>query len=192
MLAAYSEQHPAVVIDLEDAISEDAARAVSLGTAELAVIGENTEAGALETFVCHVDELVLLLPKTHPLSSERKVSIEAALAYPIVGLGRATSLMRQVAAGAAAVGASMRIRVQVRSIDSMCRMVAAGLGVAILPRQGAAPHIASMGLKMTPLLGMNTERRLVLAMRSRERLSAPAQAFVELVGRYSARLSKPA
>jgi DNA-binding transcriptional LysR family regulator len=58
LLAAYSTAHLGVKIDLEDALSEDAARAVARGTAELAVIGENTQTDGLQTFVCHSDELI--------------------------------------------------------------------------------------------------------------------------------------
>ena len=180
LLATYSAAHPAVMIDLEDALSEDAARAVASGAAELAVIGDNTPAQGLQTFVCHIDELVLLLPSGHALATGAAVPIEHALALDIVGLGRSTSLMCQVAAAADAAGRSLKIRVQVRSFDVMCRMVAAGMGVAMLPRAGAAPHLRSMGLCVARLSGMHTERRLLLAMRDRACLSPPARAFVEL------------
>lgn len=181
LLAAYSVAHPGVMIDLEDALSEDAARAVARGTAELAVIGENTHAEGLQTFVCHSDELILLLPSAHPLAANASVALEQALDHDFVALGRATSLTRQVSAAADAIGRSLKIRVQVRSFDALCRMVAAGLGVAILPRAGAAPHAASMGLHIARLEGMATQRRLLLAMRDRAALSPPARALVEMI-----------
>jgi DNA-binding transcriptional LysR family regulator len=42
LLAAYAARHPDVRIDLVDMLSEDAVRLVAAGTAELAVIGDNT------------------------------------------------------------------------------------------------------------------------------------------------------
>jgi hypothetical protein len=57
--------------------------------------------------------------------------------------------------------------------------------VAILPRAGAAPHAAALGLQLLQLDGVWTQRRLLLAMRDREALSAPARAFVEMVERRS-------
>jgi len=180
VLATYSATHPAVMLDLEDALSEDAAQAVVTGAAELAVIGANTPAERLQTFVCDVDELVLLVPASHELARAGSVAMREVLALDIVGLARATSLMRQVAAAAATAGRALKIRVQVRSFDAMCRMVAAGLGVAILPRAGAEPHLRSMGLRALHLQGMPTERRLLLAMRDRALLSAPARGFVDL------------
>ena len=48
--------HPDVKIDLEDALSEQAVRALTVGTAEVAIIGDNTPIDGLAT-------LVAILPK---------------------------------------------------------------------------------------------------------------------------------
>ncbi|MDP1902396.1 MAG: LysR family transcriptional regulator [Rubrivivax sp.] len=180
LLANFSAAHPAVRLDLEDALSADAVRAVACGAAELAVIGENTAAEGLQTLVCDRDELMLLLPAGHALAAGDRVAFEDVLAHDLVALGRATALTRQLAAAADLVGRPLKIRVQVRSFDAMCRMVAAGLGVAILPRAGAAPHAGALGLRIKPLTGMRTERTLLLAMRDRAQLSPAALALVQM------------
>ncbi len=183
LLATYSAAHPGVAIDLEDALSEDAARAVASGAAELAVIGENTPVEGLCTLVCDTDELALLVPEDHALAGAATVTLASALAYDFITLNRATSLVRQVAAAAEAAHRPLKIRIQVRSFDAMCHMVAAGLGVAILPRAAAAPHVVGMRLRLVPLEGMQTRRRLLLAMRDRESLSAAALALLHMVER---------
>jgi DNA-binding transcriptional LysR family regulator len=184
LLAAYCKTHPNVVLDLEDAISEDAVRGVLRGAAELAVIGENTAAEGLHTLVCDIDELVLLLPPGHALSSSggsTGVALADLLEHDLVAFGRTTSLTRQLASAAESVQRPLKLRAQVRSFDAMCRMVAAGLGLAVLPRKGALPYAHALGLQISPLKGMPTERRLLLAMRRRDGLSAAAQALVSMV-----------
>jgi DNA-binding transcriptional LysR family regulator len=180
-LAAYSRLHPQVRIDLEDVLSDDAARAVASGATELAVIGENTAVDGLHTLVCDTDALVLMLPAGHALVRRPSVSLDAVMRLDHVALGPATSLTRQVNTAAETVGSSLRVRVLVRSFDAMARMVAAGLGVAVLPSTAAAPHAKALGLVLRPLAGDWTQRRLLLAMRHRATLSAPARAFVDLV-----------
>ncbi|HEU0200789.1 MAG TPA: LysR substrate-binding domain-containing protein [Burkholderiaceae bacterium] len=96
-------------------------------------------------------------------------------------LGRSTSLTRHVSAAAEAIGRTLKVRVQARTFEAICRIVAAGLGLGILPRAGAAPQAAALGLELVRLEGMRTERRLLLVMRDRESLSTSARAFVELV-----------
>lgn len=181
LLAAYCAAYPGITLDLEDALSEDAARAVHSGAAELAVIGENTACDGLEHFVCHVDELVLLTPADHPLADRETVPFAQAIDHDLITLSRATSLVRQISADAEKLGRSLKIRIQVRSFDVMCRMVAAGLGVCIMPRSGAAPHARAMGLHLARLEGVRTERRLLMIMRARANLTPAARALVEMV-----------
>ncbi len=181
LLAAFSQQHPNIAVDLEDVLSEAAAQAVSSGVAELAVIGENTPTEGLHTLVCEVDELVLVTPAAHELARNGRVEFAQALEHDFVGMNRSTSLMRQIVSAASAIGRTPRIRIQVRSFDAMCRMVSAGLGIAILPRWSALPHAPAMGLEIRHLDGLWTRRRLLLAMRDRQSLSEPARDFVSMV-----------
>ncbi len=184
LLARYAQQHPQVVLDLEDRISEDAVRGVARGAAELAIVGDNIGCEGLHTLVAHVDELVLLLPPGHvlqPAAPGGRVALAEVLEHDLVAFARPTSLTRQLAAAAEALRKPLRIRAQIRSFDAMARMVAAGLGLAVLPRQGASPYAQAMGLVIAPLEGLGTERRLLLVMRERAALSAPAEALVRLV-----------
>lgn len=181
VLAAYALRHPDVRIDLEDTLSEEAVRLVAAGTADLAVIGDNTPREGLETFVCDVDEVVLITPAGHPLAGTAPVALERALDYDFVSLSRTASLTRKISAAAEASGRNLRIRVQARSFDAMCRMVAAGLGLTVMPRAGASLYAAALGLEVMALEGFDIERRLLLAMRSRAGLSPAALALVEVI-----------
>lgn len=180
LLAQYAQIHPDVALDLEDALSEEAVRLVAGGTTELAIIGENTPAGSLQTLVCSRDRLVLAVSSAHPLASHTEVSLQEALQYDLIALGRSTSLTRQIAASADLLHCPLKIRTQVRSFDAMLRMVAAGLGVAILPRMGASLYSQALGLRLVAIDGMRSDRLLLLAMRNRATLSMPARSFVDL------------
>jgi DNA-binding transcriptional LysR family regulator len=181
VLAKYAKRYPTVRIELEDMLSEDSVRAVQKGTAELAVIGDNVPCEGLETFPCNVDELVLLVPEGHALAGREAVPVEQALVHDQIALARTASLTRKVIAAAEAVGLTLRIRVQVRSFDSMCRMVARGLGLAVLPSSAAQLYAQALGLTMVKLVGTEVERRLLLAMRQRSQLSSEALALLEMI-----------
>ena len=164
--------------------SEDAVRGVARGTAELAVIGENTAAVGLHTRVCDVDERVLLVPPGHPLApadARQAVGLSDLLNHGLVAFGRTTPLTRQLAAAAETVQRPLRLRAQVRSLDAMGRRLAAGQGLAVLPRRGALPyahaHARALGLRTAPLHGMQTER-LLLALRNHQAPSPAASALV--------------
>jgi len=181
VLARYAAQYPKIRIELEDTLSEDGVRAVQKGTAELAVIGDNVPCDGLETLRCNVDELVLLVPAAHPLAAAGAVAVQDALGHDQVALPRSASLTRKVIGAAEAAGLALRIRVQVRSFDAMCRMVACGLGIAVLPSSSASLYAQALGLVTLRLTGADVDRQLLLAMRQRSALSAPALALVEMI-----------
>jgi DNA-binding transcriptional LysR family regulator len=60
----------------------------------------------------------------------------------------------------------MRLRIQVRSYDAMCQMIAVNLGVGVLPLQACAPQIKAMDLKVIHLEDAWAKRDLLLAMKA--------------------------
>ena len=82
-----------------------------------------------------------------------------------------TLLRRQ----AALLGRLPAHRIEVSSLDAACRIVAAGLGLAILPREAAAPHANAGRLSLVPLLEPWAQRRFVVAMRPEPMRSASAR-----------------
>lgn len=102
----------------------------------------------------------------HVLADLNEVPVAQALACDQIAPARRASLTRKVIAAAEAAGLSLRIRVQARSFDSMCRMVASGLAGAVLPRSAAALNTRALGLVMLRLSGLEVER-LLLALRQR-------------------------
>ena len=127
-------------------LSHEAVRAVISGGAELGVIAENTPAEGLQTVLCEEDELVLIAPAGHPLLGEQPVRLQDVLSHELVGMNMSTSLMRQINGQASLSGQTARLKVQVRGFDTMCKMVAAGVGVAILPHLSALPLAPALGL----------------------------------------------
>lgn len=180
LLARFLADHPSIMVDLEETLSQEAVRAVAVGTTELAIIGENTPLEGLHSMICDVDELALLLPLGHPLARAEKVDFGQAVDLDLVSLSRSTSLTRQIIELAASIGRSLKIRVQVRNFDAVCRMVSAGIGAAIVPRAAGAPHLKAQGLVMVRLSGIPVTRRLLLVMRDPLKLSPPARDFVAL------------
>ena len=59
----------------------------------------------------------------------------------------------------------MQLRIQVRSYDAMCQMIAVNLGIGVLPLQACAPQIKAMGLQAIPLKDAWAKRNLLLAMK---------------------------
>lgn len=180
-LADYLTAHPTTKVDLEEALSDAVVRAVASGAADLGIFADNIPAAGLVTAPCDTDELVLLLPRGHALAGRRRVRFAEAVDYDFIGLERSSSLLRLLGAEAAALGRSLKVRVQVRSFDAMCRMIARGIGIGVLPDTAARPHVASMRLARARLQEPWATRRMLLGHRGLETLAAPARELAEAI-----------
>jgi len=80
------------------------------------------------------EDLVLVLPRRHPLAGTRRVGFAALAAEPFVVYGQGSTLRDVVIAAGAACGFSPRIALEASGNDTVRAFVAAGFGVAILPR----------------------------------------------------------
>ena len=90
------------------------------------------------------DRLGLVVPRGHALARRRSVRFEEAIEHDFVCLSKGTSLAKRLQAETEALGRRLKIRIQVRSFDAMCQMVAAGMGVAVLPRESILPDAAAV------------------------------------------------
>jgi len=76
---------------------------------------------------------------------------------------------------------------QVSSLDAACRLIGAGLGLAILPMDSATPHAGAAGrLALVPLAEPWAVRQFVVVARQAPLVSGAAR---ELVGSLAGRAS---
>lgn len=80
----------------------------------------------------------------------------------------------------AEVGAPLEILCDASQIATVGRMVAAGLGISVLPRLSFR-QIATQGIEYRPLTTPEVERPLGIVMRHRHPLSAAAAALRALI-----------
>jgi DNA-binding transcriptional LysR family regulator len=68
----------------------------------------------------------------------------------------------------------MRLRVQVRSFDAMCHMIAAGLGIGVVPLAACSAQVSVLDLRVVRLKDPWAVRRLLMATKTGEALSPAA------------------
>jgi molybdate transport repressor ModE-like protein len=178
-LAAFLACHPQLSIDLEERLSGDIVDAVTDGAADIGLITDAVDSAALQTFVLRDDPLVLVMARTHALArrlkARRRVGFGEALEHDFIGLAGDSALQRYVAAQAARLGRTMRCKVRLRSFEAVCRLVASGAGVAIVP---AAALRAEHALRVVKLSDAWAERKLLICVRELAALPTYARELV--------------
>ena len=178
-LARFMERYPDIRVETEEQLSGDIVRALFDGLADVGVFADGTPADGLTLMPFRSDELVLVCPRGHPLARRKSTPFSDCLAHDFVGLNRGSSLFEVTTRAAADAGHPLRHRVQVRSFDAMCQMIAAHLGVGVLPLAACQQMLAPRGLKAVRLTDAWAQRRLMMGYATDQPLSAAARLMVE-------------
>jgi DNA-binding transcriptional LysR family regulator len=122
---------------------------------------------------------MVVLPTGHSLAPKRSLRFAEVLDHPLVGIQSGGALDQFLHERAVAVHKALPLRVSVASFDAACRMVEAGLGIAVIPHSAASAYAGARRFVRRPLEEPWAERELsIYALRKTPRL----RAVQELIG----------
>ncbi|MEX3857108.1 DNA-binding transcriptional LysR family regulator [Paraburkholderia youngii] len=181
-VAAFGRAFPDVSIELEEENSADVLRIVDEHGADFGICNPVAGSEAFEQVPYRQDRLAVLVPGGHRLASAARVSFDDLLHDSFVGLRSESALTRLLAQQAASAGRQLDVRMRVSSLDALCRMVHAGLGIAIVPEPVGLLYVNTLDVRLLPLADAWAERHLIIIFKAREQLSASAAALVSFLG----------
>ena len=182
-LSAFLAAHPQVSIDLEERLSDEIVAAVADGSADVGIVAATVELAGLEVLPFRVDRFVLVVTPGHPLSTKERIAFADALNYDFVGLDRASALQRFLSEKADRIGRRLRLRVQLRSFDAVCRLVECNVGIGVVPATTAERHAKTMAIHRIELTDEWAVRKLAICVRRRADLPIYARELVEHLAR---------
>ncbi|WPB57665.1 LysR family transcriptional regulator [Xylophilus sp. GOD-11R] len=150
-LASFLASQPDVHIDLREKLSQEIVIAIHEAHADIGIVAGNIETRGLEVHDFVGDELVVVVPEGHALAGCERVSFAQTLDDHHVSLAAGSALAGFLPPLARAIGRRLEFRLQVASFESICLLVAAGVGIGIIPRSSALRHARSMPVRIVPL-----------------------------------------
>jgi DNA-binding transcriptional LysR family regulator len=182
-IKSFLSTHPRVQIRLQESISTAITKAVAENAADVGIFTMMPHGQNLEVFPYHSDQLVIIVPRSHPLSKLRAVSFQDTLEFDYIGLHTGSAINLQLVKAATELDKTVRMAIQVTSYDALCLMVETGLGIGILPRSIAARYSKTLGVRVLSLKDAWAKRELKVCVRSFAALPVAAKLFVQhLVG----------
>ncbi|RZM04334.1 MAG: LysR family transcriptional regulator [Variovorax sp.] len=178
-LRSFMEAAPQVQVHLQERISSAIARAVADSRADIGILNAGSYGEALTVLPYRKDELVLIVPRAHPLAARRKATLRDALAHDFVGAHPGSAVNDQLHRAAGELGLPLRLRIQVSGYDAMSLMVAAGMGIGVLPRLSARLYLSALNVRAVTLDEPWAHRQLVVCVRSLDALSPAARSLVD-------------
>jgi DNA-binding transcriptional LysR family regulator len=172
-------RHPGVKVSLHEADTRDVIRACLDDRADVGVGVETPVASSLDAWHFADDPLQVVLPLGHVLEAVRTIGFARALAHPVIGVHQGGALDRTLHERAETMRMHFAPTVWVSSFDAVCRMVEAGLGIAVIPRSAAAAYAGNPRFVRRPLDEPWAARSLQLYALRRNPQPRVVQALIE-------------
>lgn len=178
-LAAFLARHPQVSVALEERLSDEIVGLVAEGVGDIGIVAGTVDTAGLAVFPFRQDRFVVVVPHGHALAGRAAIPFAEVLGHDFVGLDRASALQRFLADKAARIGRPIRLRVQLRSFDAVCRMVESGVGLGIVPETTARRAVRGGAIAIVALEDPWALRDLTICVRSLADLPSSARQLVE-------------
>ena len=178
-IALFVAEHPAIRISLDEKMSPDIVRGVREGTADLGVLWDMVDLAGLDASPYRRDRLCVAMHPGHPLARRPSLRFAEMLEHASINVSPGGQLDQLMRRQAALLGRLPLHRMQVSSLDTACRIVGAGLGLAVLPLEAAAPHAGAGRLSLVPLAEPWALRQFVVLARPAPLVSLAAGKLID-------------
>lgn len=180
IIRLFHEAYPRINLSLHDVLAEQINQMVREGRADLGLSVPPSDAEDLTFEPVLEDSYVAVCPCGHPLLAQSAVAWGQLAAYPFIGINRLSSSRQDIDRIMQSVGERLDILCDARQIATVGRMVAAGLGISVLPSLSFR-QIAIDGIEHRPLVEPTIRRELGMILSRRHPPSAAASALCQLI-----------
>jgi DNA-binding transcriptional LysR family regulator len=186
VLNEFRRLYPGVSVTVQRSLASRVPASVLDYAVDMGVITYRPAEPGLRSAVVYHDELVFVVPPTHPLARQSAVSIamlgnESFVAHHVASPNRARvlDLFRKHRV-------TLHMPVEMPTIDAIKRFVALGHGVALLPNLTVADEVARGELVRVPVPELSLERKLRLVVRRQGDFSHAVRAFIAVAENHAA------
>ncbi|MFL9925060.1 LysR substrate-binding domain-containing protein [Herbaspirillum lusitanum] len=183
ILGRFLTLHPQVNVALEERLNHDIMRGIQEGTADIGIVAGPVQGDGLEILNFSTDRLVLVTALEHPLAVAGigPIPFSDTLEYEHVGLHEGSTLHHFLSKIVSESGQRLKLRIQVRSFEAMCRMIETNVGIGIVPLSAALRHRHTMQLALVELSDPWSVRERSMVVQNMDALSLHARNLVDFI-----------
>jgi DNA-binding transcriptional LysR family regulator len=180
VIASFRQHHPAVQISVREGLPDGLEALVARGDLDLAISAAPVRREGLTAGTLWREDYVLVVPPGHRLAgAERTVTLAEVTTEPFI-LAPASRSLEVVEAACAKQGRRPIVVVHTDSLETFKRMVAAGVGITLLPRIITLNPGEWPGTVVTLSPG-EASRKVVLLYRNTSHLTPAARALRDAI-----------
>ncbi|HYK35347.1 LysR family transcriptional regulator [Alloacidobacterium sp.] len=179
VFAQFKKQYTRVNLSIVRADRARSLEAVLNREVDFGIVSQPVKDPRLTVDVIHKDDLVLVVPRNHPLAARDQVKFAEILQYPLL-LPKHGRQREQINDIFRANDVQPRVAMEVDSSELLKRLIGAGLGMGFLPRSNVRDDERNGLLKTLRIEGVRLSRELALVYRKDKTLTRAAIAFLEI------------
>ena len=180
VLAEFRRLHPMIKVTVQRALGSHIPDDVLRHNSELGVLTYDPQESQLHSVVVYLDELIFVVPPSHPLAGERQVSIRQLGAESFVAHIVSSPYREKVIQTFKRHKTPLHMDIELPTLQAIKRFVAMGNGVALLPEISVENELARGELVRIPVRELQLHRKLRLVYRKSASLSHAARAFLKV------------
>ena len=181
LIQRFREAHPLVHVDVRRIPARQIGAEVAQGTLDFGVLTFQPAEPRLGSVVLGQDELVMLVPPSHPLAQAREVTLSECARQTVIAHNDPSHVRDRVLRLFEEHHIPANILVSLPSLEGIKRAVAMGMGVALLPRRCAESEIARGELVALAMPEVRLRRQVRLVYRKTAERSHASAAFLSIV-----------
>jgi DNA-binding transcriptional LysR family regulator len=188
LIKEFRKQHPQVEIKVATGGTQRLMRRVRNGQADLALLTLPVDDPALTSVPVLREELMLVMPAGHPLATKDSVGVEALVGQPFIIFEQGSNTRRTLDEFFVREQIKPRIVTETENVEIIKSMVAAGLGVAIVPFQSVERETRGGSLKVAHIRAQQLVRETGWVYRAGERVPRVVQEMMATLTRIAPQL----
>jgi DNA-binding transcriptional LysR family regulator len=180
VLAIFHERHPGVELTVREQSSEELAEMLRSDELDLAFLSvtERIESHGLTCHQLVSEELMVIVPRNHFLARRKRVRMRELADERFISFRPGARLRELLMSAGRQAGFEPHVKLESNESQRIRRLVARGMGVAILPRSDATA--AGAPVAVLELVEPVLARDITLAWRADRRHSPAAAEFIDL------------
>ncbi|WP_321893639.1 LysR substrate-binding domain-containing protein [Paraburkholderia tropica] len=166
-------------IDLVEAYSIDVPRMVSDQIVDIGIYHAATPVPGVVSMPYRHDRVVLVTAADHPLAGQTSVALDDARDFDFLGYFPRHSFEAFMELAGGGLTGTLNVKIQVASYEARCRMVAEGLGIAVLPEGIADSYVRLLGLAKILLKDAWAMRQIFVCTRAQREMRPAANTLFD-------------
>lgn len=180
-LEMFLATHQDISVELRERLSHEVVRAVASGEADIGLTAQSNGAPNLRFLPYRNDQLVLVTHKDHELTKKSSHDFVDLLNYDFISLFENSAIHSFLLQAAEDLGQTLKMRVEVSSFETCCNMIAAQIGIGIIPAHSAKRYIQTMPIRIMQLNDEWALRKLQICIQNTTELPGFANDLLDLL-----------